>query len=61
MLVLTRHVKQVINIGDDIEIVVVSLSDGRVRLGIRAPGDVRILRGELCKGQKSNGRKPVSV
>lgn len=48
MLTLTREVGQKILIGDDIVVTVVSVSaNGRVRLGIEAPKNVRIDRQEV--------------
>ena len=47
MLVLSRKAEEKIHIGDDIVITVVSLANGKVRLGIEAPPDVHILRSEL--------------
>ena len=47
MLVLTRKASQVIKLGTDITITVVRTSQGSVRLGIDAPPDIRILRGDL--------------
>jgi len=47
MLVLTRKVDERINIGDDIEIRVVEVKGGNVRLGIAAPGDIQIYRHEI--------------
>ena len=47
MLVLTRKVDECINIGDDIEIRVVEVKGGNVRLGIVAPGNVQIYRHEI--------------
>ena len=47
MLVLSRKEKQVIRIGDDIEIIVTQIKGNTVRLGISAPQKVTILRGEL--------------
>ena len=49
MLVLTRKVDERINIGDDIEIQVVEVKGGNVRLGIVAPGDVQIHRHEIYR------------
>lgn len=46
MLVLTRKVGSNILIGDDIKITVVSVNGDRVRIGIDAPRDIRILREE---------------
>jgi len=47
MLVLTRHVDEAIMIGDDIEVVVVDIRGGRVRLGITAPKEVSVHRKEV--------------
>ena len=47
MLVLSRSRNETIKIGDDVEIVVVQVKGGGVRLGITAPKEVTILRGEL--------------
>ncbi len=47
MLVLTRKVGESICIGDDITLVVTKSAGNRVTLGIEAPRDVRIIRGEL--------------
>jgi carbon storage regulator len=54
MLVLSRKQGEQLQIGDDITITVLE-SHGRVlKLGIEAPRDVRVLRGEL-----KNWDKPV--
>jgi len=47
MLVLSRKVGEKIKIGEKITITVVRFRNGGVRLGIEAPNDTRILRGEL--------------
>ena len=47
MLVLSRKVDQKITIGDDVVLTVVRIDSHRVRIGIEAPKDIRILRGEL--------------
>ena len=47
MLVLSRKEDQTIFIGENIKLTVVRLQGNSVRLGIEAPHDVRILRGEL--------------
>jgi carbon storage regulator len=49
MLVLTRRPGERIRIGDDIEIVVVSVRGEQVRLGLAAPRGVSIYRGELIE------------
>ncbi|QDV45195.1 Carbon storage regulator [Stieleria neptunia] len=55
MLVLSRKVDQQIKIGDDVTVTVVRVEGNRVRIGISAPRDVRILRGELDAEQAVNG------
>lgn len=47
MLILSRREKESIIINDNIEITVVEISEGRVRLGISAPSEMDIYRKEL--------------
>lgn len=47
MLVLTRKKDEMIQIGDNIVIKVISCGRGKCKLGIEAPGNVRVIRGEL--------------
>lgn len=47
MLVLSRKVHEVIRISDDIELMVVEIRGDKVRLGISAPRDVPVHRGEI--------------
>ena len=54
MLVLTRKAGQKVMIGDTITVVVNKVEGNRVTLGIEAPKDVLILRGELEKLQSKN-------
>lgn len=49
MLVLSRGVEQTIHIGEDVVIKVISVQGGKVRIGIAAPRDVVVLRGELVE------------
>lgn len=50
MLVLTRKLEESIQIGDDIQIKILSIGQGgQVKLGITAPRDVVILRQELLE------------
>ncbi len=51
MLVISRKPRQRIYIGDSIVITVVRAAGDRVRLGIEAPSDVRILREELIEAE----------
>jgi len=47
MLVLTRKAGEEILIGDDITLVVTRISGNRVTLGVKAPREHKIVRGEL--------------
>ena len=47
MLVLTRKTDEQILIGDDIKITLVRVRGNSVRIGIDAPREVRVVRGEL--------------
>ena len=47
MLVLTRKQQEQIRIGNQVTITILRISGNQVRVGIEAPPDVRILRGEL--------------
>jgi carbon storage regulator CsrA len=49
MLVLSRKVNEEVHVGSDITITVLEVRGHVVRLGIKAPRDVRILRGELAE------------
>jgi carbon storage regulator len=49
MLVLTRKSGEKIIISDNITISVLSIQGNRVRLGIEAPGEYRVLRAELAE------------
>lgn len=47
MLVLARKKNESIVIGDNIEIRILSVKGNTVRVGIQAPQEVKVLRGEL--------------
>ena len=47
MLVLSRKQGEVLKIGDDITVTVLSVNGNTMRIGIQAPSTVRVLRGEL--------------
>jgi carbon storage regulator len=66
MLVLTRKAGERICIGDEVSIMVLSISGRQVRLGIDAPKSLIVRRSELCdeiKGGASaeEGSDPVAV
>ncbi|MGG0669493.1 carbon storage regulator CsrA [Lederbergia citrisecunda] len=49
MLVLSRKTNETIKIGDDIEIRILEVKGDTIRIGIEAPKNVDILRGELVQ------------
>lgn len=60
MLVLSRKEGEKLVIGDNITVVVSRVAGNRVTLGIEAPADVRIIRGEL-KVQDKEVQKVVPM
>ena len=52
MLVLSRKQQQDIVIGDDVKITVLKVKGNTVRLGIEAPKNVRVIRGELPRDEE---------
>ncbi|MFN0055903.1 MAG: carbon storage regulator [Planctomycetales bacterium] len=48
MLVLSRKKDELIQIGDNIVIKVIAVEKGSIKLGIDAPLEISVLRGELC-------------
>lgn len=54
MLVITRKTGEVVHVGDDVTITVVECQGNRVRLGIAAPRDKVVLRGELVARDARN-------
>lgn len=54
MLVIRRHAGQSIRIGDTVEIEIMECSPHRVKLGIRAPKEVAVMRGEVCLTRDQN-------
>lgn len=61
MLVLTRKTDQSIMIGDDIEIVVSSIEGNTVRIGIKAPRDLKILRRETFEEVRQENLRAVQA
>ncbi|MEK4079039.1 carbon storage regulator CsrA [Solibacillus sp. FSL K6-1126] len=47
MLVLSRKVGETIWIGDDVELVITEVKGDYVKVGVRAPRTIDIIRGEL--------------
>ncbi len=63
MLVLTRKTTETIKIGDEIEVTVTQVKGKTVRLAVKAPREMKILRGELkplVSGLRLAERKAVA-
>ena len=54
MLVITRKTGEGVTVGENIRITVAEIGKDRVKLGIEAPGDVKIIRNELYYTEKFN-------
>lgn len=61
MLVLTRKVNQSIMIGEGVEVVVLDVRGEQVRLGIKAPDDVKVHRKEIFDAIKTSNEDAASV
>jgi carbon storage regulator len=61
MLVLSRKIGERLVIGDNIVVTVNRVAGNRVTLGIEAPGDVRIVRGELKATAEEPAAQPVNA
>ena len=61
MLVLSRKQQQEIVIGDNVKITVLKVKGNSVRLGIEAPQDVKIVRGELPRQSEEQEMANVTV
>lgn len=49
MLILTRRVNETINIDNNIQVKIISVKGGQVRIGVAAPKDVIVHREEIYK------------
>jgi len=62
MLVLSRKKDESILIGEDIEIIISEISEDKVKIGVKAPKNVKIFRKELVvEVEKENVQSVVSV
>ena len=57
MLVISRKINEKIKIGDNIEIIIVSIDKNQVKIGIEAPKNVTILRSELIDQITNENKK----
>ena len=59
MLVLTRKVGQTIQIGDQVSVTITQIKGKNIRIGIDAPAEVAIRRGELDIFTKKS--QPIAI
>ncbi|MGY1519006.1 carbon storage regulator [Luteimonas sp. A482] len=60
MLILMRRDGEAIHIGDSIRLLVSSVTNDKVRIGIDAPPSVTVLREELLSAHEGRGEKHSS-
>ena len=61
MLVIRRKRDQSIHIGDGIEVTVLEIENGQVKLGIKAPREVPVFREEIAATRHSNQGSALSA
>lgn len=60
MLVLAREKDESLVIGDNIEITILDVQNGKVKIGIKAPKEITVLRKELLDEAKSENTNAAS-
>lgn len=61
MLVIRRKREQMIRIGQDIEITVLEIENGQVKLGIHAPREIPVFREEILAARQANQSSALPV
>lgn len=61
MLILARKPGESIVIGEDIEITILEVEEGRVKIGIDAPRDINILRKEIYIDITEENKKSLEI
>jgi carbon storage regulator CsrA len=61
MLILSRGIGQWLTVDGPCRVYVVEIQPGRVKLGVAAAGDVRVVRGEIEGGPKGTTADPSDV
>ena len=63
VLILTRRPREVVMIGEDIQLIVLEIAGGRVRLGITAPREISVRRQEaqslLTQSEHASRPRPI--
>ncbi len=57
MLILTRRVGEMLKIGDNVDVTILSVKGNQVRIGINAPKDVTVHREEIYSRIKEEGKQ----
>ncbi|MBF4101875.1 carbon storage regulator CsrA [Mannheimia haemolytica] len=57
MLILTRKIGEVLLVGDDVEITVLSIRGNQVKLGVNAPKEISVHRREIYERIKALSRR----
>lgn len=60
MLILGRKLEESIIINENIEIKIIGISDGKVKVGIEAPKDVEILRKEVKEAVENENKEAMA-
>lgn len=61
MLILSRKPGEALTVNGEIDIKIIDISGDKVKIGINAPDNVKILRSELCQTMESNKDAASSV
>jgi len=61
MLIITRKKGESLIIGENIEITVLKLEDGSIKLGIDAPKNITILRKEIYEQVKNENKEAMKI
>ncbi len=61
MLILNRKVGESIILGDNVEVKILEIQDGRVKIGVEAPKDISILRKEVYDEVIEENRKSLEA
>lgn len=61
MLIITRKKGESLMIGDDIEITINKIDDNSIKIGIKAPKDITILRKELYEQVENENKEAINV
>jgi carbon storage regulator len=59
MLILTRRAGESLRIGDDVEVTVMAVNGAQVRIGIKAPLNVCVDRGEVAERKRREKDNPA--